>query len=140
MTKRGPGQPTKFRPDFHPNDFLRLARQGKSIIQIAAIWDVDRETIYNWDKKCPEFLGTIKKGQLLMEAWYSDLGQAAMLGQATLNGQKIKVDLGYFVWMSKNICKWSDRVKNDDSVNVKSEEDVRVKVTLTLPKNGSEEI
>ena|ERR1700744_6546436 len=132
------GRPTDYRADFHPDNFIELSRQGKNITQIAARWGTYRSVIYNWAEKHPNFKDAIKKGQELMEAWYSDLGQAAMCGQATVGGQKVKIDVGLYVWLTKNICKWSDRVKNEDNVKVTAE--TKSNVTFTLPKNGSEKI
>lgn len=110
MIKRR-GQPSKYRRDFHNEDFIRLSRQGKNFLQIASEWEVDRHTIQNWGKKHSEFLAAIKKGRCFCEAWYLNLGQLAMVGQATLNGQKVKVDVGLYVWLTKNMFKWSDRVE-----------------------------
>lgn len=39
-----------------------------------------------------------------------DLGQAAMVGAATLDGKKINVNLGMFCWLTKNMFKWSDKI------------------------------
>jgi transposase-like protein len=104
------GQPTKYRRDFHNSDFIRLSKQGKNITQIALDWDVDRATIYEWAKRHKEFSDTLKKGRSFAEGWYTNLGQLAMLGEATVNGRKIKVDIGMFVWLTKNLFKWSDKM------------------------------
>lgn len=63
-----------------------------------------------WGKRHKEFADAIKKGRQLAEAWYMDLGQAAMLGQASVEGKKINVNLGMFCWLTKNMFRWSDRV------------------------------
>lgn len=36
-----------------------------------------------------------------------DIGRSAMLGE-------IKIELGFFVWMTKNMFKWSDQKKMED--------------------------
>lgn len=104
------GRPLKYRKEFHPQDFIRLSKQGKSLTQIALAWDIDRDTIYEWSKRNKEFSGAVKKGRALAEAWYMDLGQQAMIGMAYVNGQKVKMDVGLFVWMTKNMFKWTDKV------------------------------
>lgn len=112
--KKDPGgRPTKYRKDFHPDDFITLSKQGKTLAQIAYIWDVDRDTVQEWRKRHEEFSVAVKKGRQYAEAWYINLGQSAMIGQAKMNGMPIHFNLGTFCWMTKNLFKWSDRVSNE---------------------------
>ena len=107
----GRGRPTKYRKNFHPESFMALSRQGKSITQIAAEWNVMRETITEWAKKFPDFSVAFKRGRDYCEAWYTNIGQAAMIGKAkTSDGEKINVNLGFYIWLTKNVCRWSDRI------------------------------
>lgn len=137
---QGPKGPWKYKKDYHPRAFIELSRQGKCLAQIARDWDVARETIYEWARKYKNFSDSMKKGQQLCEAWYIELGQAAMLGNAkTKDGQKIKVELGFYIWMTKNICKWSDKVESKNEhvsarVELVDSEDEKI----VLPKNGFE--
>lgn len=110
MPKRKVGAPTKYKPYFHPSDFIAQSKQGKGLAQIARNWDVDRDSLYEWAKKNKEFSGALKKGKQLSEAWYMDIGQAAMLNKVMIEGRPVKVELGWFVWMTKNMFKWSDKV------------------------------
>lgn len=109
------GRPTKYRKEFHPQDFIRLSKQGKTLAQIALEWDVDRDTVQEWRKRHKEFSVAIKKGREFAEAWYMNLGHLAMLNRATVveNGIRTQVDvnLGFFVWMTKNLFHWSDKVE-----------------------------
>lgn len=118
MAKHPGGAPTKYRKDFHNADFIRLSKQGKNITQIALEWDIDRDTIYEWGRKHKEFSVTIRKGRSCAEAWYTNLGQLAMIGEASVNGRKVKVDVGLYVWLTKNLFKWTDKVENKDSVDM----------------------
>ena len=104
------GRPTKYKKDFHPADFIAKSKDGKALAQIAYDWDVSRDTLYEWAKTHSEFSDAIKKGREYAEAWYMNLGQSAMLGQAQVNGRFISFQLGVFVWMTKNIFKWSDKI------------------------------
>lgn len=107
------GRPTKYEADFHPNDFIRLSKMGKTLMQIAFEWDVDRETVYTWGKKHPIFLGAIKKGREYAESYYANLGHVAMLGEARdRTGKKLNVNLGFYCWLTKNLFKWSDRIES----------------------------
>lgn len=103
------GQPTKYRKSFHDADFIRLSKQGKTITQIALEWDVDRDSIYEWSRKHESFSCAIKKGRVYSEAWYMNIGQLAMLGEAKMGGKKMKVEVGFYVWLTKNLFKWTDK-------------------------------
>ena len=114
--QKGPGQPTKYQKQFHNEDFLRLSKLGKSITQIALEWDIDRGTIYEWANTHKEFSNTVKRGRTFAEGWYMNLGQLAASGQAGPDGVRNKIDVGMFVWLTKNMFKWSDRI-SDESPN-----------------------
>ncbi len=133
------GRPSLYRKEFHNQDFLEQSNMGNDIRQIARAWGIDRSSIYEWAKKHKEFSHTIKKGQELCEAWYIDLGKAAMVGKAReKNGNPIKVDLGWYVWMTKNICKWTDRVEQKNEITGKNGSPLGPQVILTMPANGTE--
>lgn len=99
------GQPTKYNKKFHPDDFIRLSKLGKCKTQICAVWDISRETIYNWAEKHKEFFDAIKKGEDFCAAWYMDSGQDA------IHSDPKTFNTGAFVWMTKNILKWSDKIQ-----------------------------
>lgn len=111
---RKEGRPTKYRREFHPEDFINQSKRGKTFAQIAAGWELSRDTILEWQSKHPEFSGAVKKGRQFAEAWYMNLGQAAMLNQAKMDGKTIKVELGWFCWMTKNMFKWSDKISVEE--------------------------
>lgn len=113
------GAPELYRADFHPKDFIRLSKQGKNITQISSKWDISRTTVYEWADKYPQFSNAIIEGKAHCEAWYTEVGQMAMLNQAQIGGQKTKVELGFFVWMTKNVCKWSDKTEDLTPVSKK---------------------
>lgn len=108
MSKNKGGRPSLYRPEFHPEDFVRQSRDGKTFKQIAASWNIDRDTLLKWSKRHKEFNGTIKRGRQLAEAWYMDIGRSAMMGQVKIDGKLIRVELGWFVWMTKNMFKWGE--------------------------------
>ena len=109
MARRG--AKTKYRADFHPEDFIKQSRQGKTLAQIAASWNIDRDSITNWGNKNEEFFRAIKEGRQLAEAWYINIGQMAVLGKVTVEGKPVQINLGFFVWMTKNMFNWSDKVE-----------------------------
>lgn len=127
------GRPTKYDRDFHPEDFIAEMAQGKNLVEVAQKWNVDTTTVYEWARKHREFSLALKKGREYCEAWYSRLGRAAMVGEAKINGKPIKVDLGMFVWMTKNICKWTD--KTDTKIHAAQE--TKGQIVVQLPPKKS---
>lgn len=110
------GRPPKYRKDFHPQSFIEHSKQGKHLYQIAYEWDVCRDVLYQWQAKHSEFNDAVKKGKQYAEAWYMNLGHRAMLGQVTINGKPVVVNLGWFCYLTKNKFKWSDRMEIDQKV------------------------
>jgi len=131
--KSGPKGPSIYRPEYHPVSFVELSQKGKCKAQIARDWQISRETIYEWERKYPEFSDAVKRGVEYCEAWYMDIGQAAMVNKAKdAEGRPIKVELGFYVWMTKNICKWSEKIEQ------KNEFQNTESVQVVVYKNGSE--
>jgi hypothetical protein len=118
------GRRTKYNPDFHPHDFIEKSKAGDVLSQIAASWGVHRDTVYEWQDKHADFSDAVKKGRLLSEAWYIKIGKAAMLGEAydKATGKKLHVQLGFYVWLTKNLFKWSDRVETEQEVKAQVKE------------------
>ena len=111
------GRPTKYDPDFHPANFLAQSKQGRNLTQISCGWNMSRDTLYEWAKHHPIFSDALKDGREYCEAWYTNLGMAAMVGQATIDGKKVDFNLGAFVWMTKNVLKWSDKTEQKTEVS-----------------------
>lgn len=122
MAKHPGGRPTEYRANFHPADFIRLSKEGKNFTEIACEWDLDRETLYHWAKKHPEFVGAIKKGRQYLESWYTKIGRSALLGKP-VEGTRQFANLGFYVWMTKNVLKWSDKVEIEET-NIDVHEDL----------------
>jgi len=111
MAKGKTGPKPSYRPDFHPQDFIERSKRGETLTEIAGEWNLSRTTVYEWNKKYKTMANAIKKGQEACEAWWIKLGKAGMLNEAKLNGKPVKVNLGFYVWLTKNLFKWSDRVE-----------------------------
>lgn len=110
--KNKSGRPPKYNSSFHPQDFIEQSKTGKHLFQIAASWDICRDTIHDWSNKHKEFSDAVKKGQLLAEAWYMERGMNAMQG-------KENIHLGFFVWLTKNKFKWADKVEETKKMDEK---------------------
>ena len=113
-----PGRPSKYRPDFHPEDYLRLANNGKTLAQIARSWKVDRQTIVDWSMKHKEFSRTVKRGKEFAEAWWMDIFQAAAVGQMPKDPDtrsQLKFNAVPAIWLTKNAFGWTDRVEQKET-------------------------
>jgi hypothetical protein len=79
-SKRGrinEGRPTDYRPE-HCETVIRLGKEGKSKIQIAAKLGVNRCTLDNWAQAHPEFFDAITHARDLALAWWEDQGQKGL--------------------------------------------------------------
>jgi transposase len=112
------GRPPKYKKEFHPENFIELSKQGKTLAQIAFHWDIARETIYDWQKKHREFSYAVKRGREFSESWYMELGQTAMLNRAKVGGEKVNINLGMFCWMTKNMFNWSDKIESKSEIEL----------------------
>lgn len=61
-------RPSKYDPDLHPAQALKLARLGATDDDIASFFEVCRATIYNWRNEHPEFLDALKGGKIMADA------------------------------------------------------------------------
>jgi len=71
------GRPSLYKPE-HCDMVLDLGKQGKSMTQMAAHFDVDKETVKNWTRDYPEFLAAFTRAMTFSQAWWEDQGQAGL--------------------------------------------------------------
>ena len=67
--KRGPGQPTKYRPRFCQR-VIELAREGYSVAELAADLDVSIQSLYEWKEPHPAFSEAMTRAGQLSLAWW----------------------------------------------------------------------
>ena len=127
------GRPTTYKKDFHPQDFLRQSKSGRQVIQIATSWDLHRDTLYEWAKVHKDFSDAFKRGRQFCESFWMDLGMSAMTGSAKMNGEKVKIDLGYFCYLTKATLGWRDTTNTLIGEEVSS---VEIKVTKYTGENN----
>lgn len=72
--KPKPGRPTDYRSE-HCARVIELGRAGKSRAQIAAVLDISRQTLDNWQAAHPEFLEAMTRAKDLSLAWWETAGQ-----------------------------------------------------------------
>jgi len=66
------GQPTKYRPELC-DEFIELRTRGFSVDKVAAEWDVDKKTVYNWRRAHPEFFHAFARGDVKYNAFLENL-------------------------------------------------------------------
>lgn len=71
MTKRG--RPTDYRPEYC-EEVIELGKEGKSLAQMCAHFDIARQTIDNWAQANPEFLEALNRAKVHAQAWWEQKG------------------------------------------------------------------
>jgi hypothetical protein len=87
--------------------------QGLSFESFAADLDVNTDTIHHWVNTKPSFSVAKKIGFSKLLKFYEKTGVAAMHGKIP------GFNATAFVWMTKNMCKWRDKI--DHNVDVSEE-------------------
>lgn len=118
------GRPTKYKPEYCER-IIELSSDGKSIAQCCADLKISRDTWHEWKKNHTDFSDAVKKAEQLRETWWTQMGLAAMTGKAKVNGEIVKVNSTMFIWLSKNVVGWRDKldIKEQDD----DEYDFRIK-------------
>jgi len=96
------GRPTKYDPSYCEKLIKHMA-QGLSYLSFAGVIEVNPDTMYEWEKKHPEFSEAKKiafqKGRL---AWET-------MGIAGTVGKTDKFSAAAWIFNMKNRFKWTDR-------------------------------
>lgn len=67
------GQPTKYRPEYC-DEVIELGKEGKSVAQMCAHFDISRQTIDNWASQNPAFLEAFTRAKVHMQAKLEEMG------------------------------------------------------------------
>lgn len=79
------GRPTSYRQEYC-EQVIALGKEGKSKAQMAARFDVSRQTIDNWADEFPEFLEALSRAMAHAQDWWENAGQEGMfLGRSGFN-------------------------------------------------------
>lgn len=71
------GRPTSYKPEYC-EQVVELGKEGKSLAQMAAHFDVARQTIDNWAADNPEFLEALNRARVHMQAKLEEMGFAGL--------------------------------------------------------------
>lgn len=141
------GRPTKYDEIIHPKTAIKLALTGFTDEQMAAFFEVNTDTIYEWKKKYPKFSEAIKSGKEVADSnvasslYQRALGQTKRIQKAiklktTVNGQgsteKIQMveeeiyippdTTAQIFWLKNRQPKaWRDKVEIDSKVTTEKQ-------------------
>ena len=98
--KRGPGQPTKYKPEYCQLLIDHMA-EGYSFESFAGIVKTCKQTIYSWAEAHPEFLDAKKRGFAEAQVMWEKLGMEGVKGG--------NINPTMWIFNMKNRFQWSDR-------------------------------
>jgi len=73
---------TKYKPDFHPFQFIKLSKIGMSDTEIAAEFEIGIETLRGWAERYESFNNAFEIGRALHEAWWLEVGKRGLRDRA----------------------------------------------------------
>lgn len=105
-TKRKPGQPTKYKPEYC-DMLIEHMRNLHSFETFAVDINVDRDTLYEWCKVHKEFSDAKKRGRLALQKGMENVGKGLMTG-------KLKGNVAAWIFYAKNTTPWRDDLPPED--------------------------
>lgn len=85
------GRKTKYDSETHPKDALRYSLLGLTDKQMAGAMNINPDTLYQWQKKYPEFSESLKKGKIEADANVVSTLYKRALGHTQKHKQVFKV-------------------------------------------------
>lgn len=104
ITKEWADEKAKTLPDMYAN--------GESLAEVCVELGICKESYYKACDISEEFSYADKKGKEFSEAWWTKLGRAGAAG-------KVQIQPATWVFNMKNRFKWTDRVEQTGSMEVK---------------------
>lgn len=74
MSEERRGRPSKYKPEFCAQ-VIELGKEGKSVAQIAAAFEVDKASIYRWEEEHEDFRTAFARAKALSQTWWEDKAQ-----------------------------------------------------------------
>ena len=107
------GQPTKYKPEYC-QALIEHMSQGYSFESFAAVPRVDRDTVYEWVNKHPEFSDAKKLGTSLGLKFWENLGLKAVHGE--IPGFIPAV----YIFSMKNRFGWTDKTPEERALLIQN--------------------
>lgn len=96
-----------YKPEYC-DELIKYMGEGKSFVSFAGHIGVGKRTIYDWVESHPEFKEAKAVAKAKCEEFYIRLG----LDMAT--GSLEKCNATAYVWLTKNILRWTDRDQSSE--------------------------
>lgn len=135
-THKGPGQPTKYKPEYDVTVKI-LAEKGFTDKDIADVFEVSEDTVNNWKKKYPQFFESLKAGKeisdrnVVQSLYHRALGYShPEVHISTVNGKVVKTDIIKHYAPDPTSCIFW--LKNRDKDHWRDKQDVNLTGDLTV--------
>lgn len=96
---------SKFDAKVHPLLFIDLSRQGMSEVEIAASFEIGKDTLLKWAERYKEFATAFEIGQALHEAWWLQQGKSGLHNVRNFNTVLFK-------FLTGNKLGYSEKIEN----------------------------
>lgn len=127
---------SKYLPEYGER-LYQIMSQGKSTLQVAVEFGINKDTIYAWRDRHPEFAEWLLKGQEAYEAWWTELGRLGTSG--ALAGKFNPVSYIYSM-KARFGGKWLEDGRHDkleiSAVNRYSDKELKEKIQNKLEQMG----
>ena len=99
------GRPTEYKPEYI-EELLRYAQTGKSYRAFAGFIGVSHQTLYDWEKKHPEFLDAKQRFVSMSQDWWEEQAIQSLFDSTGFNTK---------VWTlyMKNRFGWKEKIEQD---------------------------
>jgi predicted DNA-binding protein YlxM (UPF0122 family) len=117
------GRPTEYK-DTYPQMLVEHMAEGYSFESFAGIVDVDRQTIYNWKDKHPDFLDAFRRGKSKMLLKDEETLNKGIRGDIKANGALMALKMyNCHNWTSKSeVTEKAAKNMNEDELLKEAEE------------------
>ena len=88
------------------DELIKFMGQGYSKSASAAKMGVHRHSIDNWAEKHEEFAEALALAESKRDLWWEQKGRDAVEGKIE------NFNVTAFIWMTKNVCRWSDKLEH----------------------------
>lgn len=75
-----PSRPTKYDPEFHPADCIRMGKEGCFGVEMVSEWEISWDTLHEWCKRYPEFSDAYQKAQSHRTTWLIRWAKSGAVG------------------------------------------------------------
>jgi len=123
VAKRGPGQPTKYRPEYCEL-VIELGDKGYSREMIAVELNVSWNTLLNWMDANPDFLEALEFAKMREMVYFEKLGLAYMVEQP----QQSKLNTS--LWSRSMAARFPTKYRENSKFEVTGKDDKPIQIDV----------